>query len=44
MGIHETNLIPVMGVLNCRPNGPCFNTDVEIEKVNNALQVMSKGG
>jgi len=44
MGIHETNLIPVMGVLNCRPNGPCYNTDVEIEKVNNALQVMSKGG
>ncbi|MDD3852086.1 MAG: DUF116 domain-containing protein [Syntrophomonadaceae bacterium] len=44
MGIHETNLIPVMGVLNCRPNGPCYNTDVEIEKVNDALQVMSKGG
>ena len=44
MGIHETNLIPVMGVLNCRPNGPCYNTDVEIERVNNALQVMSKGG
>lgn len=43
-GIHDMGFIPVMGVLNCRPNGPCFNTDVELERVESALNIMCKGG
>ncbi|WP_061215102.1 DUF116 domain-containing protein [Syntrophomonas wolfei] len=43
-GIHDMGFLPVMGVLNCRPNGPCFNTDVELERVENALNIMCKGG
>lgn len=43
-GIHDMGVLPVMGVLNCRPNGPCFNTDVELEKVENAIKTMCKGG
>ncbi len=43
-GIHDMGILPVMGVLNCRPNGPCFNTDVELEKVEDAIKTMCKGG
>lgn len=43
-GIHDMGFLPVMGVLNCRPNGPCFNTDVELERVESALNIMCKGG
>lgn len=42
-GIHDMGILPVMGVLNYRPNGPCFNTDVELERVENALNIMCKG-
>ncbi len=44
MGIHDTGILPVLGVLNIRPNGPCFNTDVDVEEVQDALIMMSKGG
>lgn len=44
MGIHDTGALPVIGVLNCRPNGPCFNTDVNITAVEEALKTMSEGG
>ncbi len=44
MGIQDSGLLPVMGVLNCRPNGPCINTNVDISKVEQALQTMCKGG
>ncbi|HZK43584.1 MAG TPA: DUF116 domain-containing protein [Syntrophomonadaceae bacterium] len=44
MGIHDIGTIPVLGVLNIRPNGPCYNTDVEVSDVYEALQTMSKGG
>jgi len=36
-GIQDTYPIPVIGILNERPNGPCFNTKVDIQKVKNAI-------
>jgi hypothetical protein len=44
MGIQDSGSIPVFGVLNCRPNGPCFNTSVDIAKVEQALIMICKGG
>jgi hypothetical protein len=44
MGIQDSGSIPVFGVLNCRPNGPCFNTSVDIDKVEQALIMICKGG
>lgn len=44
MGIHDTSALPVMGVLNCRPNGPCINTSVELDKIEHAILTMCKGG
>jgi hypothetical protein len=44
MGIQDSGYLPVIGVLNCRPNGPCVNTNVEINKVEQALQTICKGG
>lgn len=43
-GIQEMGSLPVMGVLNCRPYGPCNNTDVDLEAIARALQAMCKGG
>lgn len=43
-GIQDATGIPVLGVLNCRPNGPCFNTDVDLEQVEKALKSICKGG
>lgn len=43
-GIQDATGIPVLGVLNCRPNGPCFNTDVNLEQVEIALKTFCKGG
>ena len=36
-GIAEMNKIPVFGVVNERPNGPCFNTTVEVDKLREKL-------
>jgi hypothetical protein len=36
-GIRDSYPLPVMGVLNHRPNGPCFNTGVVLEEVRRAL-------
>ena len=36
-GIQDTYPIPVIGILNDRPNGPCINTKVDIEKVKRAI-------
>ncbi|MBP1760642.1 MAG: hypothetical protein H6Q64_184 [Firmicutes bacterium] len=44
MGIQDSGALPVFGVLNCRPNGPCFNTSVDIDKVEQALIMICKGG
>ncbi|MDK2835430.1 MAG: uncharacterized protein PWP21_207, partial [Thermosediminibacterales bacterium] len=36
-GIQDTYPIPVLGVLNKRPEGPCMNTRVDLEKVEAAI-------
>ncbi len=36
-GIQDTNPIPVLGVTNERPFGPCFNTSVKIPDVEKAV-------
>jgi hypothetical protein len=36
-GIQDSYPIPVIGVLNDRPNGPCINTKVDIQKVRKAI-------
>jgi hypothetical protein len=37
-GIKDCYPLPVIGVLNDRPFGPCFNTSVDVEKIDAALQ------
>jgi len=44
LGIQDAIQIPVIGVLNCRPNGPCVNTSVVVADVEKALQAICKGG
>lgn len=36
-GIQDIQKIPVIGVLNERPNGPCYNTSVQLCKVEQAI-------
>jgi len=36
-GIQDAYPIPVLGILNDRPNGPCINTKVDIRKVRSAI-------
>lgn len=36
-GIQDAYPIPVIGILNDRPNGPCINTRVDIQKVKRAI-------
>lgn len=36
-GIHDAHPLPVYGILNERPHGPCFNTEVDLDKVERAL-------
>ena len=36
-GIQDAYPIPVIGILNDRPNGPCINTKVGIQKVRKAI-------
>jgi hypothetical protein len=37
-GIKDCYPLPVIGILNDRPFGPCFNTKVDVEKIEEALQ------
>jgi len=37
-GIRDAYPLPVIGVLNHRPNGPCFNTGIVLAEVEAALQ------
>ncbi len=37
-GIKDCYPLPVIGILNDRPFGPCFNTQVDVEKIEAALQ------
>lgn len=36
-GIQDTYPIPVFGILNKRPNGPCYDTDVDLELVEKGM-------
>ena len=36
-GIRDSYPLPVIGVLNHRPNGPCFNTHIVLDEVRAAL-------
>jgi hypothetical protein len=36
-GIQDTYPIPVYGILNHRPNGPCYDTDVDLELVERGM-------
>ena len=38
-GIQDTYPIPVFGILNKRPFGPCYDTDVDIELVEKAIKI-----
>ncbi|TLM65474.1 MAG: DUF116 domain-containing protein [Deltaproteobacteria bacterium] len=37
-GIRDAYPLPVIGVLNRRPHGPCFNTEIVLEEVEQALR------
>lgn len=37
-GIQDVYPLPAVGVLNIRPNGPCYNTQVDIEEVKAQLE------
>ena len=37
-GIQDVFPLPVLGVLNERPNGPCFNTRADMTKVEDAIR------
>jgi hypothetical protein len=36
-GIRDAYPLPVIGVFNSRPEGPCFNTRIDLEAVRQAL-------
>ncbi len=36
-GMQDMKNVPIIGVLNERPNGPCYNTTVQLCRVNQAL-------
>ncbi|WP_425448973.1 DUF116 domain-containing protein [Dethiothermospora halolimnae] len=37
-GINDVDKIPVLGVFNERPNGPCYNTKVDVNKLEKAIK------
>ncbi len=37
-GILDVNPLPVLGITNLRPNGPCFNTDFSMEQLDEAIR------
>ena len=41
-GIQDTYPIPVYGILNKRPNGPCYDTDVDLELVEKGIAAFLK--
>ncbi len=41
-GIHDTFPLPVYGILNQRPEGPCWNTRVDVTEVEKALRIFLK--
>lgn len=43
-GIKDIKLIPVLGIVNERPEGPCCNTRVNLAKVEEAIVYFINGG
>ncbi|KNF08740.1 putative membrane protein [Gottschalkia purinilytica] len=41
-GINDVKKIPVLGIINDRPNGSCFNTKVSIDKLEEAIKFFLK--
>jgi len=41
-GIQDTHPLPVLGILNKRPNGPCFDTDISLDLIDNIFRVLIK--
>jgi len=41
-GIQDTYPLPVVGILNKRPNGPCFDTDISLDLIDNILRALIK--
>jgi len=39
-GIVDTYPLPVLGIPNERPFGPCLNTQVDLEKVKDAIRAL----
>ena len=37
-GIQDVFPLPAVGVLNIRPNGPCYNTSVDMNEVRRQLE------
>lgn len=44
IGISDVSQIPVLGVLNQRPNGPCVNTTVDVELLREKLDSIIEPG
>lgn len=42
-GVLDTYPLPILGIINERPFGPCFNTKVEFGKVKEALSFFASG-
>jgi hypothetical protein len=43
-GIQDSGMVPVLGVLNRFTKGPCIDTDVDVETIEEAFLLMCKGG
>ncbi len=43
-GILDTNPLPVLGIVNERPQGPCFDTLVDLDRVEKAILYLIEGG
>jgi hypothetical protein len=41
-GLKDSYPLPVFGVLNRRPHGPCFDTEVDLEHIEQAVQAFLK--
>ncbi len=41
-GIADTYPLPILGIPNERPFGPCFNTNVDLAKVKDAIEFFGK--
>lgn len=42
LGIQDVHPVPVYGVINDRPNGPCYNTDVDLDLVEEGIRFFKR--